>query len=438
MSGLRRRLLALVAFLFVGLFQAGIPFAGATAGAESARDPRSRVRTITTAHEAHSLTSAEAAREYPIHLRAVVTYVDPSVGAGRSGMFVLDPTGSIFVDASQAVTKSLRPGLLIDLHGISNPGEFAPIVAQPQIKVIGYSGLPAATDRPVFSRILSDAEDGQWVEVEGVIHSFIEDDLHVSLQLTLVDGSITVFMPKEAGVSYYSLVDAKVRIRGNAAPLFDRGRHQMIGARIQCPNFSTVQIVEPPPDDPFKLPIIPVDRLLGWDVAPLLAHRVHVRGRVILFWPGSTVCLRDAEQGVCAQTDQRTIIREGELIDLAGFARVEGSAPVLTGALFRSAGFTPTVPQTATPVTAEQVLRGGHESQLIQIDGQMVSRDSGSGEITLLSARGNSYSLPFFPESWPVRKSANGKTEVFCALPESVRSRSMRRGQHWDWEKPYR
>jgi hypothetical protein len=171
-SGRRQRLVALAAFLFVGLFQGDISLAGATAGAESVQTPLRSLPTITTAHEAHSLTSVEAAREYPIHLRAVVTYVDPNVGLNRAGLFVHDPTGSIFVSGAQDVLNSLRPGSLIDLRGVSNPGEFAPIVAQARIQVIGHSGLPAATDQPAFSRLLSAAEDGQWVEVEGVIHSF--------------------------------------------------------------------------------------------------------------------------------------------------------------------------------------------------------------------------------------------------------------------------
>jgi len=136
------------------------------------QNPRGRLRIITTAHEAHSLTSAEAAREYPIHLRAVVTYVDPNVGLNRAGLFVHDPTGSIFVSGAQGVLNSLRPGSLIDLRGVSNPGEFAPIVALAQIQVIGYSGLPASTDRPAFSRLLSAAEDSQWSRLRALfIHS---------------------------------------------------------------------------------------------------------------------------------------------------------------------------------------------------------------------------------------------------------------------------
>jgi hypothetical protein len=36
------------------------------------------------------------------------------------------------------------------------------------------------------------------------------------------------------------LVDARVRVRGNATPLFNKSRTQMIGARIQSQDLSTL------------------------------------------------------------------------------------------------------------------------------------------------------------------------------------------------------
>ncbi len=172
----------------------------------------------------------------------------------------------------------------------------------------------------------------------------------------------------------------------------------MIGVRLHCPNLSAVETLEPPPDDPFKLPTIPIYRLLQWDVVPLLAHRVHVQGRVTLQWPGASVCLRDAPQGICAQTDQSTPLRTGELIDIAGFASAEGGAPMLTDAVFRSAGSAAAAPVPAVPVTAEQALLGRYDSQLIQIDGQLVSRDLASADTTLLLTSGKSIFTASLPQ----------------------------------------
>lgn len=342
------------------------------------------LRTLTTTREAHSLSSAEAARGYPIHLRVVVTYFDPKVGETRTGLFVYDSTGSIFVDLPRGIFNSLPAGSLIDLRGVSSPGEFAPIVSKPQIKIIGFAGLPPNPHRPTYARLLSGAEDGQWVEVEGVVHSILEDARHVNLQLAMADGTISVMLEKEPGATYSRLVDAKVRIRGNAGPLFDSTRTQMIGARIQCPNLSAMTFVEAAPDDPFKLPVIPIHRILQWDVAPLLPHRVHVQGRVTLDWPGKSLCIRDAAQGICARTEQSTLLRDGEVVDIAGFARAKGPSPTLTDAIFRRVGSTVPMPAFAEAVSADEIMAGGHASQLIQIDGQLISRDLAAADTTLL------------------------------------------------------
>jgi diguanylate cyclase (GGDEF)-like protein len=388
----------LAVLALAGFFAAFLPLLAATAAAAPATGPTVKLRTITTTHEVHGLSSKEAARAYPVHLRAVVTYFDPKVGTNRTGLFVHDSTGSIFVWLDRGIFDSLPAGSLVDLRGVSGAGEFAPIVAQPQIKVIGFEGLPANPPRPTLTQLLTGVEDGQWVEVEGVVHSIAEDEGHISLQLTMADGVISVLMQKEPGADSSHLVDARVRIRGNAGPLFDNSRTQMIGVRIQCPSLSAVSIVEPPPNDPFKLPVIPIDRLLQWDVAPLLAHRVHVQGRVTLQWPGSMVCLRDAQQGICAQTDQGTPLRDGEAIDMAGFASAEGSAPVLTDAVFKSGGAGAAAPVPAVPVTAEKALKGGYESQLIQIDGKLISRDLASADTTLLLTSGKSIVAAVLPQ----------------------------------------
>ena len=325
-------------------------------------------------------------------------------------MFVQDATGSVFVKITHLAIAALTPGTLIDLIGVSNAGEFAPIVAQPQIKVVGFSGLPKNPHHPSMARLSSGLEDGQWVEVEGVVHTFMVDDRHVYLRLSMADGTISILLMKEARANYSALIDARVRIPGNPGPLFDLSRRQMIGAYIHSPNFAAIQVLTPAQADPFKLPTIPVYRLLQWDLAPLLAHRVHVRGRVTLQWPGASVCLWDAPEGICAQTGQATQLPNGDLIDLVGFASAEGSAPVLADAVFRIAGSGPAVLVPAAPAKAEDVLKGGYESRLIQIDGQLVSRDLSAPDTTLLISSGKSIFKAILPKALGDAESTTWKT----------------------------
>jgi diguanylate cyclase (GGDEF)-like protein len=376
---------SIAAFLLIAVLPGN-----AAARAKPPKHLAAALPTLTTALQVHGLSSEEASRSYPVHLRAVVTFFDRSLEfGGFVPLFVRDETGCIFVKVPVNLLDSLPAGSLVEIEGVSNPGEFAPIVAHPQIKVIGHPGLPGNPLHPNHVRLMSGTLDGQWVEVEGVIHSMQLTDGHVNLQLEMDDGNIPILMAQEKLANYSGLVDARVRILGNAGPLMDRSRRQMIGGNIHCPGLSAVRIVEPAPADPFKLRAIPIDRLLQWDLAPLLAHRVHLRGRVTLQWPGSSVCIRDAAQGICAQTDQSARVRDGELIDIAGFARAEGSAPVLTDAVFRSAGPAAVVPVEPLPATGEQALLDpSFASQLVRIDGRLISHDLASQDTTLLLSNG--------------------------------------------------
>src|SRR5258707_9913170 len=120
---------------------------------------------------------------------------------------------------------------------------------------------------------------------------------------------------KGFGTDYESLVDAKVRLRGDQAPLFN-SRGAMTGAYLLFPNRAQVMVEEPAPARPFTLPISPVSSLLHFTPKPASNHRVHIRGIVTLAWPGRMLCIQDGPEGLCAQTDQTTPLSLGALADV--------------------------------------------------------------------------------------------------------------------------
>jgi diguanylate cyclase (GGDEF)-like protein len=380
--------------------------AGPGARAESAKRPAAALPTLTTTRQAHSLTSEQAKRAYPIHLQAVVTYYDPDLSSGYAALFVHDSTGGIYVKLRSGSIKGLSPGTLVDVRGVSDPGSFAPYVIQPQIRVTGHSQLPADAPQKSFTRLMSGAEDGQWIEAEGVIHSVFAYGHVVMLQMAMADGTLSVMMVSEPGAAYSRLVDAKVRIRANAAPLFNPNG-QMIGVRLMAPGLSAVEVVEPAPRDPFKQPAILVDNLLRWNQVNASIHRVRLRGKVTLQWPGSSLCIRDATGGICAQTAQDTHLALGDDADVVGFAGTEGDAPVLTDAVFRLAG--KGAPVAAEPITTEEALLGKHDFKPIQIDGQLIGYDPASSDTTLLLTSGKVFFAAILPNSLAESKTAPWK-----------------------------
>ena len=366
------------------------------ASGASAQEPAGQLPTLTTARQAHSLTSEEAARAYPIHLQGVITYFDPDFGTGFAATFVDDATGGIYVEQTSKLAEHLFVGALVAVRGVSAPGGFGPIVKYPRLRVLGRAPLPPHPPRVSLALLKTGAYDAQWVEVEGSVHQVIEYAHAVVLHLEMQDGPIGIIMMKDPGVTYSNLVGAQVRIRGNAAPTMNADG-QMIGIHMQAPNLSTLQVLVPAPSDPFAGPYIPVNRLLQWEHFSTPLQRVHLRGTVTLQWPGSLLCIRDATRGICAQTNQTTPVAVGDQVDVSGFVETDNNAPVITDAVFRSAGNNQ--PVAPKPATAEEILHGGSGSELIQIDGLLIGYDLASSEVTLQLSSGDAIFPAILPKS---------------------------------------
>ena len=137
------------------------------------QSPPSELPILTAARVVHSLTAEEAARAYPVHLQAVVTYYDPYIDARHGALFVQDETGAVFVSLPKTPILPLRAGMVVDVAGVSGPGDFASVIEGSAIRTIGKSHLPENAPHVSLSHLLTGTEDGQWVEVEGLVRSVV-------------------------------------------------------------------------------------------------------------------------------------------------------------------------------------------------------------------------------------------------------------------------
>ena len=342
------------------------------------------LRTLTTLRAAHGLSDGEARRGYPIHVRATVTYYDRYLDSRRIAFFLHDATGSIYAAAAVGTTfpgRAPLPGTIVDVTGVSAPGDFAPIIDQARITVVGTSQIPAHAKPVTLPHLLTGTEDGQWVEIEGVVHSVFESSTNVTLQIGMADGIISATAVRAPGVEYQHLVDDWVHIRGNAAPIFN-SNHQMTGGRLFFPGLETITAVAPDAGGVFARPVQPVSGLLRFNPARAWPHRVHVHGAVTLNWPGRTICIKDSTEGLCARTAQTDPVPAGSLVDLAGFITLLGFKPVLQDAVFRPLPDNESV--AAAFITPEQALSGDRDSELVQLDGRLIGRDLAASETTLI------------------------------------------------------
>jgi PAS domain S-box-containing protein len=361
---------------------------------QQSNTPQHALPTLTTAHAAHSLSFDEAQRGYPVHLRAVVTYYDPDTAPWTGAFFACDATGCIAVRVPPRPILPLQPGTLVDLHGVSDPGGYAPIVLGSEVHVVGQSHLPAYPQRRNLAQLLTGADDGQWVEVEGVVHSMAQSGPHITITLALRDGMIRGITPREAGADYTRLIDSRVTIRGNITPVYTKNR-QMVGARLLFPSLAQVRVEEPAPPDPFSLPESPISSLLRFAPDVTFVHRVRVRGQVTLRWPGQWLFIQDGAQGLFIPTFQKTPLKLGEVVEVVGFPAMGEYTLMLEDAVFKPEGPGPAI--AAAPVTAPDAMKGDYDAKLIQIQARLVNKDLTSENPTLVMSSGGMLFLAVLP-----------------------------------------
>jgi signal transduction histidine kinase/CheY-like chemotaxis protein len=348
--------------------------------------------TLTSARAAHQLPVEEARRAYPVRLRGVVTYYDPHMmGVGtkddpwRPAFFFCDTTGCLFVMPAATPAFPLVPGQLVEVTGVSRPGDFAPIVGGASARVIAESHLPSEAPRVNLTRLKTGADDGQWVELEGVVRTVTKYFDKAVLKLALDDGLIAAMAVVPPSFDYDGLIDATVTIRGNVGPAYNSKR-QLTGAHMMFPGMAAVRVEEPAPAHPFSTPVEPIGGLLVFSPHSDFRHRAHVRGTVTLLWPGNVLCVQQGAQGVCGRTAQTTPLKPGETIDALGFPTLGELSPSLADAAYRAEGDWRPVPPLA--VTAEEALRGEHDAQLIAIEGQLVGENRAAPEPVIALASG--------------------------------------------------
>ncbi|HEU5125433.1 MAG TPA: sensor histidine kinase [Verrucomicrobiae bacterium] len=319
---------------------------------------------ITSAEQVRALTAVEAAEARLVHLRGVVlTGADPVDHA----LIVIDPSGGIYALAASDILARYRRGDLLELTGVTDPGEFAPIVKVSHANRIGTAPIP--DPRPVtYHQIITGIMDAQWVELSGIVQQFNPPAPGSStwrMEL-VVDGGLLHIRgdgPHDPDIRE----DTEVRVHALCFYQFNQKR-QMLGPVLQVPTGIPIIVTKPAPDDPFSAPIRPAGSLLLFSLGSSFGHRVHVRGVVTHADPGSLVWIRDESAGLRVQTRSAQHVQTGDVIDVIGFPKFGSAMPELEDAIFRKVKtITPPAPiPLKNPIDAFD-----HSDDLVSVEAQL-------------------------------------------------------------------
>jgi diguanylate cyclase (GGDEF)-like protein len=366
---------------------------GMSAGSE-------QLPTLTHAHDIQILSAEQAKREYPVKLRGVVTYVD-KIAENLADMFVQDDTAGIFVFLkSSSSFLPLHAGQIVQVDGVSTPGDFSPCVTRAAITILGEGTLPKPKHFP-FDELLGAREDGQWTEQEGVVRSGQLKAGRLFLNVAAVGGTFLAIMPDYPVDWATTLIDAKVAMTGALAAIFN-DRRQSVGFRLFIPSPAFVRIEEPALANPFELPQVSTLTVAQFRPQGHLDRRIRVRAVVTAVEPGSAVYISDGQGSLEVQSSPFCKAERGDLLDVVGFPGSVDSRPGLQDSICRRVRGS--LAEDAVTVTADEVLPAQidsdpsgyglsagkkYDARLIRIEGALQQISQGPGSYTMVLAQGN-------------------------------------------------
>jgi PAS domain S-box-containing protein len=329
--------------------------------------------TLTRVEQIRRLTPEDAARGYPTRIRGVVTYYNRV----ERDLFIQDSTGGTWVDSDYA-KPNLHIGEFVEVEGVSGAGDFSPAIERSSFRTLGEAPMPKPA-RPSSDEMASGRQDSQWVEVEGVVRSTAEREGGLVLNLSAGAFECRVFVLKYP-TPQADITDARVRIRGVFAGLYDSTSTHFIGFEILTGSWENVKVLNRPSQALFTLPVRPIPLFLRLTPEGAFTHRVHVRGAV-LFQRMGLVSVRDQGQALWVKTAQPTALKAGDLIDAVGFPATGDYTPVMRDAIVQKIGSGP-APEPLK-ATAEQLQGGVNSGDLVRLSARLLNRTARPGEEVL-------------------------------------------------------
>jgi signal transduction histidine kinase/CheY-like chemotaxis protein len=324
-------------------------------------------RVLTQAADVRNLPIAESKRGYPVHLRAIVTFYNKS----NTNLVIQDPTAGIYVRVGDSpVPPDLAIGQLVDLEGFSGPGEFAPVITAPRIRILGQVGLPPARAVDPL-RLFAGAEDSQFIEVSGIVENIERRETRIDLGLRTSFKRVDVSLPADASLPS-GLLHAHIRAQGIGATRFNF-RRQVLGITLRCLGPQYIAITEPavPPV------VQPVAELLQFRDGIRGDEPTSIRGVVLLTNPTGPTWLADDTGGVLIASHAKITLAVGDLVLATGFPEPGVFNPVMRAGQLAKVGAGPM--PTAAPSTIDDILEDGWDSKLARVDGYLRDRSANAG-----------------------------------------------------------
>lgn len=320
---------------------------------------------LTNAEQVHWLTPPEATVHRPVLIRGVVTCALPGFGAA----VVQDDTAGIYIDHWNSSPGALpQVGELVQVEGVTDPGQFAPRVDAARISRLGTVSLPSPV-RPYWDQLINGSLDTEFVEIEGIITSVNE----ANITLLTHGGKINVLIFDANGgtndIAFKPFENALVRLQGCLFAAWDERSREVDVSEIRM-YAPSLTVVRPAPPDPFAIETKRVSDLLQFDPQASALRRVKVCGQIVREHDGEYFAM-DGTNGFRFILKEPLDLENGDLVEVAGFPGLTGPSPVLQEAVARTTGAAPV--SDARALNSTNLFRAENDAVRVNVEAVLLN-----------------------------------------------------------------
>jgi len=323
---------------------------------------------LATLKAIHALTNDEASRALPVEFQATVTFFR----SYEDVLFVQDDGLAIYIQTP--VNLTLEPGDRVLIKGKTHNSYRTEVFAN-SITVLEHGTIPGPVPA-TFDQLIRGQLDCQLVKVRAVVRtadialSNVSSNRTINAQGVIDGGVVHITINSDDTNAIRDLLDSDIEAVGVASGRFD-GKNQLTGIDLNVSELSDIKVLKQASVVPWSLPVISMGEILDTYHEVSQSRRVHVRGIITYYQPGSMVVLEDAGRTLRIMTRTYIPLRIGDQADATGFPDLADGFLTLTSAEVKDN-------QVYTPVRAlgatwEQLSASGNIFDLVSVEGKLVT-----------------------------------------------------------------
>jgi signal transduction histidine kinase len=343
--------------------------------------PKNVLTCLTNAQQVRELDPETAGKNLPVHMFGVVTYYDPPL----FNLFFQDSTAGIFILVAPNLSTNIAAGQEIEVEGVSDKGDYAPIAKASAIRVLGQTQLPVPL-RVSIDQLFTGLEDSQWIEVSGVVRSSAILDGRHYLNLSMNGQRIMTYVKDLNESDAAKLINTTIRLRGVCYSRYNMKR-QLRVPWLAVSSLADVVVEKPSPGQPKEVSIA---SLAQFNSGGCYGNLVKVSGVVTLQKPDGTLFIQNEGYGLCVQLAQPARLAPGDLVIVSGYSALGQYVPILEDAMVQLMGHG----EPPLPVSAglETLLNApeNFEGVLVHLKASLINLVESAGRQTLVLQSSNS------------------------------------------------